>query len=160
VAEKNVENWTDQDSLEELARMRRMLMADGLSGTLLDAACKRCSEALARVVASQKGRWLLSGEHAEEHCEWELSERHQGRVVHKVIDRSFVDADGIRWIVDYKTASHEGGDIELFLASEEQRHRGQLIGYVQLLKRLEPEREIKAALYFPLLDAWREINQG
>jgi len=158
VAGKGIESWTAQDTESETKLMRRMLMADGLSGKVLAAACARCVEGLEQVLASKKGQWLLSGNHAGGHCEWALSEFHQGRVLHKVIDRSFVDSDNIRWIVDYKTASHEGGDMESFLASEEQRHRPQLLGYVQLLRRLEPGRNIKAALYFPLFDTWREIK--
>jgi len=76
--------------------------------------------------------------------------------VHHVLDRSFVDANGTRWIIDYKTASHEGGDISHFLDEEQERHTSQLQRYVAILKKLEPERETRTALYFPMLDAWRE----
>ena len=158
VAEKGIENWLVQDTESETILMRRMLMTDGLSGEVLAAACARCAEGLEKVLAGKKGQWLLSGNHSDAHCEWALSQSHQGRVLHKVIDRSFVDTEGTRWIIDYKTASHEGGDMEAFMTSEEQRHRPQLHGYVQLLHRLEPDRNIRAALYFPLLDAWREIE--
>ncbi len=38
-----------------------------------------------------------------------------GRPVRVIIDRTFVDADGCRWIVDWKSSRHEGGDLEAFL---------------------------------------------
>ena len=38
-----------------------------------------------------------------------------GRLRSVVIDRCFVDRDGVRWVVDYKTSAHEGGGLEEFL---------------------------------------------
>lgn len=45
-----------------------------------------------------------------------------------VIDRTFTDG-GRRWIVDYKTSSHEGGDLERFLAREQERYGEQMGRY-------------------------------
>ncbi len=44
---------------------------------------------------------------------------------HVTVDRTFV-ADGVRWIVDFKTGRHEGGDAEAFLDRELRRYREQL----------------------------------
>ena len=71
------------------------------------------------------------------------------------IDRTFVDEAGVRWIVDWKTSAHEGGDREAFLDNELERYRGQLERYAHAMKLLEPDRPLKVGLYFPLLDAWR-----
>jgi ATP-dependent helicase/nuclease subunit A len=59
--------------------------------------------------------------------------------------------------VDWKTSAHEGGDRETFLDRELERYRGQLERYARALQLMEPDRPVKAGLYFPLLDAWREI---
>ncbi len=72
-----------------------------------------------------------------------------------VIDRTFVDATGVRWIVDYKTSSHEGAGLDEFLDNERERYRGQLERYAQLVRALGDE-PIRLGLYFPLLSAWRE----
>jgi hypothetical protein len=69
-----------------------------------------------------------------------------------VIDRVFEDAQGRRWIVDYKTSSHEGADVERFLADEEARYREQLERYATALAAPDAKR----CLYFPLLRAARE----
>jgi hypothetical protein len=43
-----------------------------------------------------------------------------------VMDGVFRDADGMRWIVGYKTSRHEGGDVEAFLDRERDRYAAQL----------------------------------
>ena len=72
-----------------------------------------------------------------------------------VIDRTFRDADGQRWVVDYKTSSHEGGDVEGFLTREQERYRTQLDRYAALMRMLDDE-PVRRGLYFPLLKGWRE----
>lgn len=158
VAETGVENWNEVLTDEGVGLMRRMLLAEGLSGQLLEDALNRCGKGLHNALNSERGQWILSGMHSDAHCEWALSVEEGGVVSHYMIDRSFVDGHGIRWIIDYKTASHEGGDIEYFLDEEEKRHADQLQRYARILHRMEPERPIRTALYFPLLDAWRECD--
>jgi len=72
-----------------------------------------------------------------------------------VIDRTFVDAAGTRWIVDYKTSAHEGAGLDEFLDREQERYRPQLERYAAFLRLLGTE-PIRLGLYFPLLSAWRE----
>jgi len=172
VATCGVENWTDADNQALLQSMRRMLIAEGLSGTLLQTATHRCADGLKRVLGSQRGRWILSGHHQQAHCEWALSLESDHHVSHHIMDRSFIaegqndasdpgraDEQGwVRWIIDYKTASHEGSDLEAFLQDEEKRHAPQLRRYAAVLNQLEPHRVVKTALYFPMLDAWVECQ--
>jgi ATP-dependent exoDNAse (exonuclease V) beta subunit len=82
----------------------------------------------------------------------------EGNAVHFVIDRSFVDNKGDRWIVDYKTSSHEGGDVEAFIDAEVVRYKNQMERYRDVMLLLEPERNIRTALYFPLLGEFRELE--
>ena len=74
------------------------------------------------------------------------------------MDRTFIDGGGTRWIVDYKSSTHEGGGLDAFLDSEQQRYRHQLDGYAEALQAMEPGRPIKLGLYFPMLQGWREWN--
>jgi len=158
VAEQGVESWRDELTSQSIGFMQRMLLEEGLSGELLEEALVRCEKGLRGAINSEKGQWVLSGAHQDAHCEWALSVEDGGVVSHHVIDRSFVDKHGTRWIIDYKTASHEGGDIGRFLDEEQKRHAPQLRRYASTLKKLEPDREIKTALYFPMLDAWKEVT--
>jgi ATP-dependent helicase/nuclease subunit A len=113
--------------------------------------------ALQRTLADPRGRWILSAAHREAHSEWQLSGVGEGRLRNVVVDRSFIDADGTRWVIDYKTSAHEGGDLEAFLASELERYRLQLLGYRALAAAHGPQ-PVRVALYFPLLGAFRELG--
>jgi ATP-dependent exoDNAse (exonuclease V) beta subunit len=119
------------------------------------AARDRIVSALARTLDDPRGRWLLHGNRAA-HSELRLTGLHEGRVISIIIDRLIVDEHGDRWIVDYKTSSHEGGDLEGFLAQEAQRYGPQLQRYAELAGQHGAGRT-RAALYFPLLGEFREI---
>lgn len=73
------------------------------------------------------------------------------------IDRTYVDGDGVRWVVDFKMTAHEGGDLEGFLAAQKERHRAQLAEYVELMRLMEPGRTVRAAVYYPLMRRLVEI---
>lgn len=156
VAEDGVENWNTKGTTET---MRRMLMAEGLSGELLTSSLKRCMDGLSKTINSKLGKWILSGEHKEACSEWALTSIQQDEVFYRIIDRTFIDEEGVRWIIDYKTGSHEGSNLNAFLDSEEERYSDQLEGYRELLEKIEPDRTIRIALYFPILDGWREIKK-
>jgi hypothetical protein len=76
-----------------------------------------------------------------------------------VIDRTFVDEGGVRWIIDYKTSQSPGEDLENFLEAEKERYREQLERYARLMA-LRDNRPIRLGLYFPLLGAWLEWGAG
>ena len=61
------------------------------------------------------------------------------------------------WVVDYKTSTHEGGNLAGFLAAEAERYRGQLARYAALY-RAYTGSEVRCALYFPLLQAFIEVD--
>ncbi len=116
-------------------------------------AVERVSTAVQRTLADERGRWLLDAAHGAAASEFAITGPIAGQVVSVVIDRTFVDAGGTRWIVDYKTSSHEGAGLEEFLDSEQARYRPQLERYAELVRRLGPE-PVRMGLYFPLLSAW------
>ena len=119
--------------------------------TVIDAAQK----AIETCLASARGRWILAP-HRDARCEHRLTAVQHGQARNLVLDRTFLH-DGIRWIIDYKTSSHTGGDLEGFLANEAERYREQLQGYREAMA-LSETRPIKTALYFPLLDRMLEVE--
>ena len=116
-------------------------------------------EALRRTLTDARGRWVLSAAHREARSEWQLSGVTGGRLRSVKIDRSFIDERGVRWVIDFKTSAHEGGGLEAFLEQELQRYRPQLEGYAELAAAAGPE-PVRAALYFPLLGAFRELERA
>jgi ATP-dependent helicase/nuclease subunit A len=141
---------------------RRWLALHGVPADRLQGAVGRVVDALIAVHRDSRGRWILQNarEALREHA---LSGRLQGggsgtlrgEVARVVIDRSFIDEQGVRWIIDYKTSQHSGGGVEEFLDQEVERYRSQLQRYATLVKRLGPE-PVRLGLYFPLMRAWRE----
>jgi hypothetical protein len=121
------------------------------------AAGGRICAALSRTLADERGRWLLGTGHREARSEWRLTGVHEGTVVDVSIDRFLVSSQGERWLVDFKTSSHEGGDLHGFLSQEAERHRPQLLRYAALVRALRPG-PLRAALYFPLLGEFREVE--
>lgn len=151
-----------QASLDALpgfeAAARRLLLAEGLPQQQVGAALQRVRAALQRTLADSRGQWILSPAHGERHNERPVTAVIGGRPRRLVIDRTFVDADGVRWIIDYKTGRHEGGDVEGFLDQEQERYRLQLAAYAAAFRALE-DRPVRTALYYPLVaGGWREVE--
>ncbi|MEE9321143.1 MAG: UvrD-helicase domain-containing protein [Granulosicoccus sp.] len=133
----------------------RQLQNMGVSKLRLEVATERVMKALTQTLAAERGRWILDESHAEARSEWALTVPGFMGVQRVVIDRTFVDAEGTRWIVDFKTGDHAGGQVEAFLDSEQERYRAQLDGYADIMRRIE-KRPIRVGLWFPMLQGWRE----
>lgn len=145
---------------QDIVRLCTELAELGVPPARCEDAAARVVEAVARIHADPRGRWLLglTNEISEAESELALTGMLQGQLVQGVIDRTFLDAQGTRWIVDFKTSTHEGGGLEAFLDEEVVRYRPQLQRYAQLMQRWRPAPRVRMALYFPLLGAWREID--
>lgn len=137
-----------------------MLTEQGVPETLRQAACNRVIAAIENVLTHEKGRWLIgmNDDIQDASNELALSGVVDGVIVNCVLDRTFIDANGTRWIVDFKTSTHEGSDLEVFLQSEEQRYRLQLQRYATLMRAWKPQQTVRTALYFPLMQQWREVK--
>ncbi len=154
LARAGPEHWTPERITALLPRLRIALANLGVADHELAAAATRCRDALRQTLADERGRWLL-GPHPEHQVEYALTAVEDGGLRHYVIDRTFIDDQGTRWIVDYKTGAHGGGDLASFLDQEQVRYRAQLEGYARLMRRIE-QRPTRLGLYFPLLQGWRE----
>lgn len=132
--------------------IRQALIHLGISKTDLDFAVAQVQTALQNARMSKRAQWILDN-HEEDNSEYSITGVVDGAVVRGIIDRTFVDG-GIRWIIDYKTSSHQGGDLICFLDEQQRRYRDQLNRYGKLLSSLG--LPVRLGLYFPLLDEWRE----
>ncbi|HEX6829174.1 MAG TPA: 3'-5' exonuclease, partial [Burkholderiales bacterium] len=154
LGEDALAGW-DRARIESLRPgIRAELSAGGVPEGDLEAATGRAADALLRVIGDERGQWLL-GPREEARCEWRLTGLADGEIVDVILDRTFVDDAGMRWIVDYKTGAHEGADPDAFLDRERARYAPQLDRYARLVRGLDA-RPVRCALYFPLLGGWRE----
>ena len=156
IAEQGIGSWAAGRGLAEYEDWcRRQLLKDGCTGDKTASIIARTEKAMTICLESRHGRWLLK-KHPEAACELALTAVIDGHPRSLVLDRTFVDK-GIRWIIDYKTSSHSGGDLDGFLRNEADRYRDQLQRYRDAVS-LGEKRPIRTALYFPLLDRLVEVQ--
>ena len=151
---QSIDNWP----ADRIAAHRHFFETDlkrtGVAKGELDAAVDLVETALKNTLADTKGHWILSA-HTADACEYAISGHMDGGIVNAVIDRTFIDENGTRWVIDYKSGTHKGGSPEEFLAHEQERYSGQMARYARLMRGLE-DRPVRLALYYPMLCGWRE----
>ena len=155
LSKKGVHSSADVDLSRLSSISRQMLRHEGMPQELLGQAIDKVTASLQGMLDDERGRWILSTEHSQVQSEYAISSVFDGKVYNMVIDRTFVDEQGERWIIDYKTGSHTGGGLDEFLDREQERYRSQLERYAEALSYRE-DRVIHLALYFPLMQGWRE----
>lgn len=146
--------WNDARVHQQETAIQLSLAQLGVAAEEIQTSVKKVIAALTTALGDPRARWLLDA-HTEARSEYALTGVLDGRVANVVLDRTFVDNEGVRWIVDYKTSEHEGADSDAFLDSEQTRYTAQLERYARLLGKTET-RPIKLGLYFPMLRGWRE----
>ncbi len=154
IAQQGLQHWDEQRISSLRPYYRASLLRHGVMQEELDGAVERVEKSLLLTLQDQQGRWIMDGQHQDSQCEYAMTGVLRDRAMRVVIDRTFVDADGSRWIIDYKTGSHEGGGVEAYLDEEQDRYRNQLQRYAALM-RLQDDRPIQLGLYFPMMQAWR-----
>ncbi|MBC8118247.1 MAG: UvrD-helicase domain-containing protein, partial [Burkholderiaceae bacterium] len=141
--------WSTDRITAIAPHIERELAAAGISGAELKTARERVAQALTSAMSDPHARWLL-GPQSEARSELRLTVRSSTGIKRVVLDRTFVDEQGARWIIDYKTGTHEGSDVEAFLDRERLRYSAQLELYARALGGTA-----QLGLYFPLLNGWR-----
>lgn len=155
VVTDGIENWDAKRVESQKGSMEALLRGLGLSEVKARSGAEESVKMLKRALDDEHGRFVLSA-HLEDEAEYQLTGIVDGVIRDVKIDRTFVDADNVRWIVDYKTGTHKG-DIEAFLESEKERYAGQLKKYKEIFTSIEEGRRIKCALYYPALGALKEL---
>lgn len=131
------------------------LQQRGVKDSELDWAAGLITQAIMNMLNDKKGQWILSSEHKDAQNEYALTGVFENKITNIIIDRTFVDEQDTRWIIDYKTSRHEEDDKESFLDQQQERYQPQLEKYAEIMRGIE-DKPIKLGLYFPLLNGWRE----
>lgn len=106
---------------------------------------------------SQRAAWLFSP-HKDNHHEYALTYRGDKESVQQfIIDKTFIDANDTRWIVDYKTTAQPDEDLAEFYSKAQQSYQPQLHTYAMLMQQLDKAKHpIMLALYYPCWDGWTQ----
>ncbi len=127
----------------------------GILENQMQSALQKVEKAITNTLSDEKGRWILS-HHPDAKSEYAISTVNNGKIFHYIIDRTFV-ADGIRWIIDYKSADPKNENIEEFIHAEKEKHKIQLVNYSTALSVLD-NNPIQLVLYFPLIKEYSYVK--
>ncbi|MDH3577928.1 MAG: UvrD-helicase domain-containing protein [Gammaproteobacteria bacterium] len=133
---------------------RRWLKEMGVGDIMIEGIIERVEVALKSTLTDAKGNWVISG---DGHAELALTGVYEGKIESVVLDRVRVDNNGAHWIIDYKTSSHEGGNLAGFLRAETERYRPQLKKYATIYAAYAGT-DVCCALYFPLLQTFLDVD--
>jgi len=158
ISQSGISQWESSCSKERQQQWHYQLAPHGFSDKDIDEAIQEISMTLTNVINDPQAKWILDPTHADAHSEYPLTYFANGQVQNIILDRTFIDPQGTRWIIDYKT-THKPDDLDLdtFLTTQQQRHAAQLTQYATAMQMLE-NRPIRAGLYFPTIPAWHEVN--
>lgn len=124
----------------------------GLSEEEVDQHCSDVEKQLLDCSQDQSHAWIFDNSQQDSACELPLLSVRDSVPRQFVVDRSFVDAQGTRWIIDYKTGLPGAEQSEeAFIASQLQRYESQLARYRQLFAAME-SRPARCALYLTALN--------
>lgn len=146
--------WQAKSALAQFDYISRQLKQQGMLMADLEEGAQLAQQAITQTLNDKRGQWILE-KHQEAQSEFALSACIDGKIENLVIDRTFIDEAGVRWIIDYKTSTLSHHDVEKFLAKEQKKYVEQMRKYHQAMKLTE-NRPIRLGLYFPAVPAWKE----
>jgi len=133
-----------------LSIWRTELIALRVPESQIEYAIRNLKTAIDNIKADTQAHFIFQAYSIEQN-EYALSVYEEDVVKKFIIDRTFVDQNNVRWIVDYKSTPTKNNDLYAFAKEQvELRHKSQLEHYGQLMSQID-DREIQLAVYFPLI---------
>jgi ATP-dependent helicase/nuclease subunit A len=131
------------------------LRQNGWHNDEITQAIQKITRAINNTLNDKHGKWLLNSSHLYSACELAITHKQDNHIDLKlrenIIDRTFI-AEGTRWIIDYKSSEPGTNQSVIeFVAQEIAAYKPQLARYQACFNALN-ETDIKAALFFPLLE--------
>lgn len=127
---------------------RNFLQAEGMTNEDIPRMLERTARQLENVLADEKGRYILDRDHGDAQSEVSYTGYFDGKIQNVVVDRTFIDEQGIRWIVDYKTTAFSPTKKpEDIVKHSRQNYQTQLSGYARILQAIE-DRPVKCVVYY------------
>ncbi|WP_028575740.1 UvrD-helicase domain-containing protein [Desulfonatronovibrio hydrogenovorans] len=157
ISEQGLDAWPLKGIEAQMTFIERLLLDLGVSNQDLELASGKVLQAVKNTLTHPLGRWILDS-HNHARSEYDISAFIDGQNTRVILDRTFIDQDDVRWIIDFKTSIHEGGGLDEFLDREMDRYRPQILKYMRIMKVMD-HRPVRAGLFFPLLTSWREIRE-
>jgi ATP-dependent exoDNAse (exonuclease V) beta subunit len=144
--------------LKKLSSQRsfwRLYLRQHLDGEAeLEAILDKVQETIKSNTANNEFAWIFDEHGLEAQSELGLTNKHNRLFI---VDRTLIDKEGIRWIIDFKTGHPKSSQSnEAFIQSMKERYQSQLLNYGNLFAELE-SRKTKLALYLTSIEKLVEL---
>ena len=113
-------------------------------------------ETIKKTTSNEDLKWIFDNSITDSRSEFSISAIQNGQPKTYIIDRTFIDKENIRWIIDYKTGNPDNQNEPEFVERQSKIHAPQLNQYKALFNKLE-SRKIKTALLFTAIPKLVEI---
>lgn len=155
---QGTDHWQNFSENQKISYLRPLVLLAGISSTHSSAIIELCLICIEKMLIHEKGAWLSKQlKNSSAQLELSISTLSKNELKQFVLDATFLDEKGSRWIIDYKTADYTGEKLNTFLEEQIKFYRPQLEKYAQLMQKIEP-RSTNLVLYFPRLEYWFEWN--
>jgi ATP-dependent helicase/nuclease subunit A len=131
--------------------LRERLARLGFTDNGLDECTQQAVTLLDACLTDSRLQWIFASTHERAESPLRLTGIHEGHLTSAVIDRTFVDSEGVRWLIDFRAdssppSSAENADSPHLAAGQE--HDTGLAKRIALARALGPE-PARAGIYFP-----------
>jgi ATP-dependent exoDNAse (exonuclease V) beta subunit len=156
ICKEGGEAWSVERLEGKTQAIASLLRREGFPIREIPAAVRRIHDLVATTLKSKFGGWILK-KRKEGGQEVKISGYRNGRWIHRILDRPFVD-DGFYWINDWKSgACPEGLSPEAFLARELQKYGPKMKEYKQAAIDAGVTLPIRLGLYLADVDLFGEV---
>lgn len=140
-------------------RWQTQLRQLGLDASHLQEAVNAIHLAVNNALTDADAAWIFDADYPDSAVELPLTvQTLTGGSERYIIDRTFILAEGTRWIIDYKIVlNDEAADPLEFLQKKSELYRAQLSTYKQVFQQAGEEK-IKLGLYFPMQQLFTELE--
>jgi ATP-dependent exoDNAse (exonuclease V) beta subunit len=147
--------WQMQSNSNKFSYLKTHLLRLGANKQQLDTIIESINQQVNAMLDDPRGRWILSKQQ-EAQSEFRLTAMVDSQPKQFIIDRTFVDENNIRWIIDYKTSVQASDEtLALFLQNEKTKYQKQMWYYFQAIREMD-HRPVRMGLYFPAVPGWHE----
>ena len=124
----------------------------------VDKALDFISNSIKETLCDKDLQWIFDDSTENSRSEFSISTNQNGVIRTYIIDRTFVDKNNTRWIIDYKTGATVNENEADFIRTQSRLHRGQLSYYKNLFSKLE-SKKTRIALLFTAIPKLVEIHE-
>ena len=102
-------------------------------------------DSVEKCITKNELNWIFDESNNSSRSEFHISWSTNGKINSYIVDRTLIDENNVRWIIDYKTGAPQDESEEAFIEFQKESHTPQLKKYCEAFKKFE-NRKTKAAL--------------